>query len=75
MNGDEIVVLSASFTEEHLEKSKWPATEEGYIELWTTAVEKEDDNVFYCPGIPDAGNQHAPYFYGAHIEGCKTRAI
>ena len=55
--------------------TKLPSDEYGYLDLWRNGAEKEQDNVFYSPKYPDAGNQKAPCFYNAHIEGCKTKAI
>ena len=52
-----------------------PKTEEDYIAIWTNFDIDEDDNILYCPRYPDAGNQKAPLFYSAHIEGCKTKAF
>ena len=71
----ELTAATVTLAEKLTLQDKAPTTEEGYIALWTTAAENEDDNVLYCARYPDAGNQVVPYFYGTHIEGCKTRAI
>jgi hypothetical protein len=51
------------------------STEAEMLALWENQVENEDDNCFYCPTVPEAGNQLVPVFYGAHAEGCMSRAI
>lgn len=54
---------------------KFKSTEAEMLALWENQVENEDDNCFYSPTVPEAGNQFVPIFYGAHAEGCVTRAI
>ena len=51
------------------------STEAEMLGLWENQVENEDDNCFYCPTVPEAGNQLVPVFYGAHAEGCMSRAM
>jgi hypothetical protein len=55
--------------------NSFKSTEAEMLALWENQVENEDDNCFYCPTVPEAGNQLVPVFYGAHAEGCMSRAI
>lgn len=54
---------------------KFKPTEAEMLALWENQVEYEEDNCFYCPTVPEAGNQLVPLFYSVHAEGCMSRAI
>lgn len=49
--------------------------EERYLEIWENGLADEDDNSFYCPTWPEAGNQVSPFMKWSHAEGNACRAI
>lgn len=49
--------------------------EERYLEIWENGLTDEDDNSFYCPTWPEAGNQVSPFMKYAHAEGVANRAV